>query len=92
MYIVNLPLDSENILQVKVLDKDWDFLCQNRFFTDTPTQEMIFSEFVTGTGITPNKKNLWNEASERFAEYVNDLREIQKNDIDFTIICPLERS
>ena len=28
------------------------------------------------------KKNLWNEASERFSEYVNNLREIQKIDVN----------
>lgn len=46
------------------------------FFSDDPNEEMLQSEFVTGTGITGNKKHLWNQASERFSEYIKDLKEI----------------
>lgn len=51
--------DKDNPLKdSKVWSKewdDWDFLCENRFFSDAPDEEMLQSEFVTGTGITRNK-------------------------------------
>lgn len=69
-------------LKVLVNNNDWDYLCKNRFYTNNPTDEMIQSEFITGTGITPNKRKLWSEANERFADYIQDLREIQNLDIN----------
>lgn len=70
------------VLHVTVAKDDWDYLCKRRFFTDAPSTEQIEAEFVTGTGITPNKKHLWDNASELFAEYIQDLREIQQLDIN----------
>ena len=69
-------------LIVKISEDDWNFLCKNRFFSDAPDEEMLQSEFVTGTGITRNKKHLWNQASERFSEYIKDLKEISGLDIN----------
>ncbi len=69
-------------LIIKISEDDWDFLCKNRFFSDAPDEEMLQSEFVTGTGITRNKKHLWNQASERFSEYIKDLKEIAGLDIN----------
>ena len=65
-------------LTIHVSPDDWDYLCINRFFSDNPAYDEIQAEFVTGTGITPNKKHLWKEADMRFAEYIQDLREIKK--------------
>ncbi len=69
-------------LIVKISEDDWDFLCENRFFSGTPNEEMLQSEFVTGTGITRNKKHLWSQASERFSEYIKDLKKISRLDIN----------
>lgn len=65
-----------------ISDIDWDFLCKNRFFTDAPLKEEIQAEFVSGTGITQNKPHLWKEANKRFAEYIEDLREIQQMNVN----------
>lgn len=69
-------------LNITISQTDWDFLCQNRFFTDNPTEEMIQSEFVSGTGITAKKAFLWNNASEKFTEYISELKEIQNININ----------
>lgn len=69
-------------LTLDVPDKDWDFLCKYRFFTQNPSVEDVQTEFVTGTGITKNKPHMWNEAGKRFSEYVDDLRDIQKMDLN----------
>lgn len=69
-------------LNVEVSDENWNFLCQNRFFTDNPSYENIECEFISGTGITEKKKELWPLASLRFTEYVEDLKEIQQLDIN----------
>ncbi len=66
-----------NELTVHISPNDWDFLCKNRFLSDNPSLDEIQAEFVSGTGISPNKKHLWNEADTRFAEYIQELREIQ---------------
>ena len=72
----------DNSLTINIPEEDWIYLCNNRFFTDHPEHNIIQAEFVTGTGITPKKKNLWNQATERFIDYINDLREIQGIDIN----------
>jgi len=69
-------------LMVTVSASDWDYMCKHRFCTDDPSEEDIRAEFVTGTGITSKRTNLWPEASIRFHEYVDDLREISKLDIN----------
>lgn len=61
-------------LDVEISDDDWDFLCNVRFFTDTPTYDEIETEFLAGTFITENKKHLGDVASSKFAEYIADLR------------------
>ncbi len=61
---------------------DWEYLCKKRFYTYNPDPESIEAEFVTGTGITSSKLNLWVEAADRFSEYVADLREIKSLDIN----------
>ena len=71
-----------NDLTIHVSPNDWNYLCKNRFPSDNPSLDEIQTEFVSGTGITPNKKHLWNEADTRFAEYVQELREIQEMDIN----------
>ncbi len=69
-------------LQFCVSEDDWKFMCQNRFFSDDPPEDEIQAEFVTGTGITKSKKDLWSQASSRFAEYVEDLRDICGLDVN----------
>ncbi len=71
-----------NNLQFYVSNDDWKFMCEHRFYTDNPKLDEIQAEFVSGTGITQNKKNLWAEASDRFTEYVQDLREICDIDVN----------
>lgn len=61
-------------LSLSVSDENWDFLCKYRFFTNTPSIEDVQREFITGTGITPNKQYLWNNANTMFEEYISDLR------------------
>lgn len=63
-------------LDVNISDEDWFFLCKARFFSNNPPIEDIEAEFVSGTGITPNKRKLWVEASNRFHDYIADLRDI----------------
>ena len=69
-------------LVVQILEEDWDFVCKNRLFSENPDEADIRAEFVSGTGITPDKKHLWGQASERFTEYIQDLREISCLDIN----------
>ncbi len=69
-------------LSVNISDDDWDYLCKNRLFTDTPDDEDLRIEFVTGTGITPNKRHLWNQADKMFADYIDDLKIVQSLDIN----------
>ncbi len=80
-------------IELNISKTDLDFLCEKRFFTDKPTLEDIQSEFVIGTGITPNKAHLmslsrreetgkWKESSKRFHEYVDDLRAIENTDVN----------
>lgn len=57
----------DNVL-VQIEDEDWGFLCGFRFHTDEPSYDDVVFEFVTGTGITPNKKHLWDKSSKKFAE------------------------
>ncbi len=71
-----------NDLTIHVSPDDWDYLCKNRFLSDSPSHDEIQAEFVSGTGISPNKKHLWGEADTRFSEYVQELREIQEMDIN----------
>lgn len=71
----------ENRLSFDIPLDDWKFLCEKEFFTYNPDPEWVQAEFVTGTGITPSQPHLWNKASERFAEYVADLRVIKSLDI-----------
>ena len=75
-----------NVLTVHISPNDWDFLCKNRFLSDNPSLDEIQAEFVSGTGISPNKKHLWNEADARFTEYVQELREIQGMNINQIIM------
>ena len=63
-------------LTISISDEDWDFLCKYRFFTETPSDELVQSEFVSGTGITEKKAYTWSFANEKFIEYINDLKEI----------------
>lgn len=69
-----------NCIELSISNEDWDYLCQNRWFTNEPEFEDIRAEFVSGTGITPNKKHLWEKATILFHEYVVDLMEVQKMD------------
>ena len=72
--------DSRLVIDIPI--SEWWFLCEKRFFTDEPEDELIEAEFVTGTGITSDSTQLWNEASQRFLDYIADLREIQKLDLN----------
>lgn len=76
-------------IKVQISEEDYAYLCKNRFNGEKPSQEELCSEFVTGTGITPNKPHLWSQASQKFAEYINDLREIQTLDINKAARCLL---
>ncbi len=71
-------------LSVLVEKADWDYLCKYRFFTNKPSEEQIECEFVTGTGITPNKKELLvsDIATKYFADYIKELKEVQSLDIN----------
>ncbi len=69
-------------LYLYISEEDYGFLCDHRFYTSAPSIEDLISEFVTGTGITPNKRDLWSCASEKFAEYIQDLREIESMNIN----------
>lgn len=66
----------DNKLVVSIEPELWDYLCGFRFFSSNPSDEEIEAEFVSGTGITRNKTHLWNEASERFSSYIQELKEI----------------
>ncbi len=68
-------------LSIEVPPDDWEFLCEKEFYTYNPESELVLTEFVTGTGITPSKRHLWAEASERFAEHVACLRKIKSLDL-----------
>ena len=63
-------------LELTISKEDWDFLCTIRFFSDNPTYEEIEREFVSGTGITSKKKDLWPNASVAFKEYIANLRDM----------------
>ena len=82
LYSSNKVIKLFDELVITVGYDDWMFLCEHRFGTDTASYEDIQAEFVTGTGITPNKRNLWPEAETRFTEYINELREINSMDIN----------
>ena len=69
-------------LVVVISEEDWDFMCRNRFFSENPDEEELQAEFVSGTGITTDRKHLWSRVSERFSEYIRDLREISCLDIN----------
>ncbi len=70
-------------LELHISDEDWKYMCENRFFTDNPEYDDIQAEFVSGTGITSQRRELWDKASENFAEYIQELREIRKKrDLD----------
>lgn len=71
-----------NCIELSISDEDWDYLCQNRWFTTKPELEDIKAEFISGTGISPSKEHLWDKASILFHEYVTDLKDIQKMDIN----------
>ncbi len=68
-------------LHIHISDEDYDFLCEKRF-SDGFSYDEFVSEFVSGTGITEKKVHLWPEADKRFAEYIQDLRDIEKMDIN----------
>ena len=57
-------------------------MCKNRFGTDDPPYEEIQAEFVSGTGITEKKRELWNEADKRFSDYISDLKDISTMDLN----------
>ncbi|MBQ9277969.1 MAG: hypothetical protein IJ224_04970 [Lachnospiraceae bacterium] len=78
--LISLKLFDELIIIINY--DDWMFMCKNRFGTETPSYEEIQAEFVTGTGITKNKRELWREANARFTEYINDLKEIRSIDLN----------
>ena len=65
-----------NKMILNISEEDWSFLCNNRLFSEYPTIDEIQAEFVTG--ITENKLTSWKEADVRFAEYVQELREIRE--------------
>ncbi len=60
----------------------WDYMVTYRFGGDNPSYEEIQAEFVSGTGITASKRALWNEANRRFLEYIEDLMNISKMDVN----------
>ena len=66
-------------LDISISESDWTYLCNHRFFNDNPSIDEIEAEFVSGTGITSKKIDKWEKASEKFSEYINDLREIRTN-------------
>ena len=72
----------DNQLVFEISYKDWCYLCNNIFYTFEPNQDDIEAEFVTGTGITPKKKESWGGASTKFTEYINNLRTIKSLDIN----------
>ena len=77
-------------LTVHVSDEDWEFFCNKRILNQNPSTEDIECEFVTGTGIIPSRKDLWSKADTLFAEYIEDLREFSKIDINAACRALLE--
>ena len=69
-------------LNIHVSDEDWAYMCENRFFSSTPDPEHIRAEFVTGTGITSTRRELWPQADKMFSEYVQELKMICGLDIN----------
>ena len=63
-------------LVLSVSEENWAYLCTHRFFSDEPTIEEIRAEFVSGTGITEEKKDRWTNADDDFCQYIEDLKEI----------------
>ncbi len=55
---MNKIIIFNNKLPINVSNEDWQFLCSKVFYNDNPTIEDIEMEFVTGTGITPKKKEI----------------------------------
>ena len=82
MAAVNKSVTLFDNLMITISAEDWDFMCKNRFGTDTPSIEDWQMEFVSGTGITSNKKEKWAQANQDFAEYISDLRRIQSLNIN----------
>ena len=66
----------DNKMILKISKEDWQFLCENRLFSNYPSIDEVEAEFVVGTGITKTKQYLWVNASKYFSEYIQDLREI----------------
>lgn len=63
-------------LIINISEEDWAFLCENRFFTDSPEIDSIEADFITGTGITSTAEEKWSNASDKFKDYIDDLRDI----------------
>lgn len=70
----------DNMLMIHIDTELWDYLCNFRFFSSNPSDKEIEAEFISGTGITKNKPQLWSEANSRFVSYIEELRQIYKQD------------
>lgn len=64
-------------LTVRVSEENWEYLCTNRFFSDTPSEADIQAEFTLGTGIAESNRHLFSEceAALLFANYIRGLME-----------------
>lgn len=71
-----------NCIELNISNEDWIYLCKNRWHTDSPQMDDVRAEFISGTGITPNTPDMWQKADEAFHDYINELRELQKIDIN----------
>ncbi len=72
-------------LKLNISEENWQFLLQHRFSSKIPTNDELQAEFVSGTGITKKRKDLWPKAEIRFNEYIDDLKDIQSLDVNSSI-------
>lgn len=77
---MEIPLTIFGELTFSIPYSHWAFMCRFRFFSHDPSEEDWQREFVTGTGITPEKREAWPQARQRFLDYIDDLSSIMIED------------
>lgn len=78
-------------LTVHVTDEDWESLCNTRLLTINPSEDQLENEFVTGTWITETDINLWENADNKFHEYIDELLELSRIDLNKACRILLEK-
>lgn len=77
---MEIPLTIFGELTFSIPYSYWAFMCQFRFFSYKPSAEDWRVEFVCGTWITPEKREAWPQARQRFLDYIDDLSSIMMED------------